>query len=107
MIMGVAALLLASVAFAHAEEADQSLQRGEAIASEICAPCHAIGAAGQSPHSSAPPFRRLSDRLDLDDLAERLREGIIAGHPDMPTVRFSRQDARALVAYLRSIQSAR
>jgi hypothetical protein len=34
----------------------------------------------------------------------QLREGLISGHPDMPTFRFSREDARALTAYLRSIQ---
>lgn len=98
-----AALVLAVMSFAHADD----VERGEAIARDICAPCHAIGTSGESPHASAPPFRRLGERVDLDDLAERLREGVIAAHPEMPTVRFSWQDARAFVAYLRSIEAAR
>jgi hypothetical protein len=47
----------------------------------------------------------LGERLDLDTLTERLRAGLSSDHPDMPTFRFSRQEARAFVAYLRSIQA--
>ena len=43
--------------------------------------------------------------VDLDDFTHRLREGLTSGHPDMPTFRFTREDARALTAYLRSIQA--
>jgi hypothetical protein len=34
-----------------------------------------------------------------------LREGLMVGHPDMPTFRFKREDARGFVLYLRSIQA--
>jgi hypothetical protein len=34
-----------------------------------------------------------------------LREGLMVGHPDMPTFRFGREDARAFVLYLRSVQA--
>jgi hypothetical protein len=34
-----------------------------------------------------------------------LREGLMAGHRDMPMFRFSREDARDFVMYLRSIQA--
>jgi len=34
-----------------------------------------------------------------------LREGLMVGHPDMPTFRFTREDARGFVLYLRSIQA--
>jgi hypothetical protein len=36
---------------------------------------------------------------------DRLREGLMVGHPDMPTFRFSREDAHAFVLYLRSVQA--
>ena len=36
---------------------------------------------------------------------EQLREGLTVGHPDMPTFRFTREDARAFLLYLRSIQA--
>ena len=47
---------------------------------------------------------RLSRRVDLDRFSSRLREDLMSGHPDMPTFRFTREDAGALVGYLRSIQ---
>jgi cytochrome c len=53
----------------------------------------------------APAFRDLGNRVDLDDFTQQLREGLTSGHPDMPTFRFTREDARALTAYLRSIQA--
>jgi mono/diheme cytochrome c family protein len=70
----------------------------------MCAGCHAIGRSGQSPHIGAPAFRTLDRRVNLDTFIERLREGLTSGHPDMPTFRFTREDARAFIAYLRSIQ---
>jgi cytochrome c len=80
-------------------------QRGLALAERMCSQCHAISRRGESPHAGAPPFRALDRRLDLDSFIERLREGLMSGHPDMPTFRFSREDARAFVLYLRSIQA--
>ena len=92
---------------APAEEgAPSELEReGMALAERMCSACHAIGKTGATPHAPAPAFRNLGDRVDLDDFARRLREGLTSGHPDMPTFRFTRDDARALTAYLRSIQA--
>ena len=105
MRFAVAVLLLGSaICGAQAAEPGTPRERGRLLAKEICAGCHAIGRADQSPHTGAPPFRTLDRRLDLDTFAERLRNGLTSGHPDMPTFRFTRQDARALVAYLRFIQ---
>src|SRR5690349_15303296 len=88
----------------EALEPDARVQRGEALAASLCAECHAIHDADQSPHAQAPLFRQLERRVDLDSFIRRLREGLTSGHPEMPTFRFTRDDARALVAYLRSIQ---
>lgn len=79
-------------------------QRGRALVEKMCAQCHAVGRSGDSPHAGAPPFRTLDRRLDLDALRGRLREGLASSHPDMPMFRFSRDDARAVTAYLRAIQ---
>ena len=79
-------------------------RQGMALAERLCGDCHAIGKAGASPRPPAPVFRGLGDRVDLDDFPHRLRQGLISGHPDMPSFRFTREDARALTAYLRSIQ---
>jgi cytochrome c len=101
------AVLLLSSSIGRAEQGEPSAleQRGRALAERMCAQCHAIGTRGQSPHVGAPTFRALDRRVDLDSFMERLREGLTSGHPDMPTFRFTREDARAFILYLRSIQA--
>jgi mono/diheme cytochrome c family protein len=99
-------LLLAGCAVpVLAQGFDARIDRGEALAASLCASCHAIRATGASPHIGAPAFRSIEERVDLDSFVERLRQGLSSAHDDMPTFRFSRDDARAMVAYLRSIQS--
>ena len=98
--------LSAPVLAAAEDGAPSELERqGVALAERMCSACHAIGKTDASPHAPAPPFRDLGNRVDLDDFAHLLREGLTSGHPDMPTFRFTREDARALTAYLRSIQA--
>jgi hypothetical protein len=46
----------------------------------------------------------ISQRYDVTDLVDQLREGFTAPYPDMPTFKFSRQDAAATAAYLNAIQ---
>jgi len=87
-----------------AQEPDKLLEQGKLLAMTFCAQCHAVGTSDASPHAQAPAFRALDRRVDLDTFFQRLREGVTVGHPDMPTVRFARDDARAFIAYLRSIQ---
>lgn len=100
-----AALLLAGLSLpSQADQVDAQTARGQAIASSMCAQCHATGRTGESPHVGAPSFRNLDRRVDLDSFIDRLQQGLMSGHPDMPTFRFSRDDAHALVAYLRSIE---
>ena len=100
-------LLLFATSTGLAEDSGPSPleQRGRALAERMCSQCHAIGKSGQSPHVGAPAFRELDRRVDLDSFIERLREGLTVGHPDMPTFRFTREDARAFLLYLRSIQT--
>jgi cytochrome c len=108
MIVRLAVLvLLLATSSSLAEDSSPSPleQRGRALAERMCSQCHAIGKSGQSPHVGAPAFRALDRRLDLDSFMERLREGLMVGHPDMPTFRFTREDARAFLLYLRSIQA--
>jgi cytochrome c len=83
---------------------DNVVERGRALVSDMCSGCHAIGRTGPSPRAAAPALRALDTRIDLDKFTDRLREGLQSTHADMPSFRFSRDDARAVVAYLRSIQ---
>jgi len=102
--LAIICLLLATSAGLAEDSAPSPLERrGRALAERMCSECHAIGKSGQSPHVGAPAFRALDRRVDLDTFMDRLREGLMADHPDMPTFRFTREDARAFLIYLRSI----
>lgn len=101
----LAATLLILTYFVSSAQAEDMVQRGKALATRMCAQCHATGISDLSPHLGAPAFRTLDERLDLDTFFERLRRGLTSGHPDMPTFRFTREDAHAFVSYLRSIQA--
>ena len=90
--------------FAKEKESGALERHGRALAEKMCSQCHAVGEGGSSPHRAAPAFRALNRRLDLDTFTNRMREGLVVGHPDMPMFRFAREDARALTAYLRSVQ---
>jgi len=79
------------------------IQAGHEIAQKFCARCHAIGMEGKGPHQSAPPFRSIVAKGNIENLEEALGEGIIVGHPDMPQFQFKPQEVGALVAYLKSL----
>jgi cytochrome c len=100
-------ILTQAIRSAAAAESDLRLVHGEALAREMCAGCHAVGTSDRSPHPTAPAFRSLERRVgDLDEFFDRLRQGLTSSHPGMPTFLFGRDDARNLIAYLRSLQAA-
>ena len=96
-------LLLLGAPLAWAVEKDLTA-KGEVLVRENCSRCHAIGKEGDSPHPDAPPFRTLSSKYPVTDLAESLAEGIVSGHPDMPVFVFEPTDVEAIIEYLQSIQ---
>ena len=105
VLLSCAMVTGALVCFSNASSAQMS-QRAEAgheIAERFCARCHAIGKEGNSPHESAPPFRLIVAKGNVENLEEALGEGIVVGHPDMPQFQFRPGEAGALVAYLKSL----
>jgi mono/diheme cytochrome c family protein len=84
---------------------DAFAKQGQILVTRMCGTCHAVGKHDSSPHVSAPVFRNLERNMDLGELVDRLRRGPIAGHEDMPVFRLARDEAQAIVAYLRSIQA--
>lgn len=103
--IALAAIVLATACASPAPSASQQLaDRGQAMAEQNCARCHAIGRSGDSPASQAPPFRTLSQNYPLRDLEEAFAEGVTVGHAAMPQFAFAPDDVNALVAYLQSIQ---
>lgn len=82
-----------------------SIERGRQIAEANCARCHAIGPTGASTHPMAPPFRTLSSRYPVADIAEAFAEGVRVGHADMPEFQMQPRQIDDLISYLQSIQS--
>lgn len=100
--------ILAAVAVAAAaapEEQAAQLARGEAIASERCSRCHAVGWTGASLDQRAPPFRELGRNYPVSDLIEALAQGATPTHAGMRPFTLPFEDARALSTYVRSIQT--
>jgi mono/diheme cytochrome c family protein len=88
-----------------ASASDQTaIKLGHDIVSENCSGCHAVGKTGDSPLPTAPHFRALHERYDVEVLMEALVEGITTAHPEMPEFQFSVSDATAIVAYLKSLE---
>ena len=102
MRMPGAMLILFALSFSA--QAQDPVAQGRKIVENFCGPCHALDKTGASPHSDAPPFRTLGRSFDLDQFAEAPERGISSNHPDMPEFKFDEDSARAVRAYLRTIQ---
>jgi cytochrome c len=97
--IAVALLYSAAMTSTVAQDANQ----GGRLAEKYCARCHAIGTTGDSPHPSAPPFREIAAKGNVDDLQEALAEGITVGHPDMPEFELPPEQVASFLAYLKSL----
>jgi mono/diheme cytochrome c family protein len=106
LIAAVGALMVLGFCLSAGAVEKDLTTRGEALVREHCSRCHAVGKEGASPHEEALPFRTLSSKYPVGDLAESLAEGIVAGHPDMPILVFNAPDVEAIITYLESIQDA-
>ena len=100
--MLVLAIGLAAASGARAAENELSV-KGEVLAQQQCGQCHATGAAGESPHKDAPPFRTFASKWPLENLEESLAEGIVTGHPDMPAIAMEPDQITALIEHLHTI----
>lgn len=97
-------IILCCDGIAHALDGEQ--RRAQALLKEFCGRCHAVSRVGQSPHAYAPPFRSLGENKLYDEkFSQRLQDGLSTIHPDMPTFRFDRRDAEAVINYLKAIQT--
>src|SRR5512138_3024078 len=100
-----AVVLLGTVGSAQALDAEH--RRVKAMLEEMCGRCHAVGTTGRSPNPLAPAFRTFGEKLYDTDMVQRLQDGLTTIHKEMPTFRFSHDDAAAAVNYLRSIQKSK
>lgn len=81
------------------------VERGAAFAVAHCSGCHAVGPAGLSPNTLAPPLREIGRRYPVEQLSEAFAEGIVTAHPAMPQFELTPEQNRSLIAYLKTIQS--
>lgn len=85
----------------------ESREIGLFLAHRDCGACHAVGPRGRSPNPSAPPFRLLYRRLDVDSLGEGLATGVLTHHPKMPSFHYAPREVVGVVRYLKSVQQHR
>lgn len=79
---------------------------GRKVAGELCASCHSVEAAGESPNPVAPPLRIVLASYDPERLAEDLENAVAIRHLEMPRFYFGGNHARDVVAYIETIQTA-
>ena len=65
------------------------LERGQAIAAQKCARCHAIELDDERPHAIVTPFRELHARYPIEMLVDAQATGVISGHDEMPMFELS------------------
>jgi len=105
MCRGLAALIIVScAASAVAAQEYDPIEDGHALVTMYCMDCHATETGGESPFATAPRFRDLHLRYDVELLSEALVEGIVTAHPEMPQFEFDPVQAAAIVAYLKSLE---
>ncbi len=105
VVVGVVLVIcvLVSGASPSVSAKDEPAVRGSAIAAEKCGKCHGVGVADASPHKITPPLRDLAKWYPVAMLVESLETGSLSGHDEMPQFDLGPEDARALVAYIDSL----
>ena len=101
VLSGALAACMAAAAFGAPVD-QPTLDRGRAIAEQLCGRCHATAETGASPHKITPPFRDLSERFPVEMLVEALKSGEISGHDEMPMFVLAPEDMQALFAHIDS-----
>lgn len=100
----IALLAIFGLSGASAAQEYNPVEDGRALVTMYCTDCHATTETGESPFPTAPRFRDLHLRYDVDFLSEALVEGIVTAHPEMPQFEFDPDRASAIVAYLKWLE---
>lgn len=85
---------------------DPAAYRGSALARQVCARCHDVGAGTASGETiTAPAFADVAAGSDVT--AQSLSDWMRASHPDMPNFMLGDSDVADLAAYIMSLRHAR
>lgn len=85
----------------------EQVEAGRRIVQFQCVSCHAVRADDKGHNPDAPALRTLAERYPVTGLEDAFAQGIMVGHPNMPDFRFDRDQIKAILAYLESIQTRR
>lgn len=88
-----------------ATETPDQVEAGRRIVEFQCTSCHGVRTDDKSHNPRAPALRTLAERYPVTGLEEAFANGIMIGHPGMPEFRFDRDQIKAILAYLESIQT--
>jgi cytochrome c len=101
-------LALATMACIATPSLAQEIDKGRQLVETYCVECHnAAPEGGPSPLPGAPAFNTLHQRYDVDQLEEALVEGLVTGHDTMPEFEFDPNQARAIIDYLKGLETLR
>lgn len=95
---------LSTTVLARPDTTERAAVRGQQLANQACAGCHAVDAVGDSPMAEATPFREIVHRYPLDQLEEAFAEGLVTSHPAMPAYVFRASEIDNLIAYLETVK---
>lgn len=88
----------------HAEEGG-SVQRGAALARQVCSECHAVQPQQlQSPNTRAPTFLSLATTPGMTSTA--LTVALTTPHAGMPMFRLSADQRQSIIDYMLSLKQA-
>ena len=91
---------------AVATQDDAAVYRGSAVAKQVCAQCHDIGAgSGPAIYAGAPTFISVIEKPETT--SEGLAQWLKSSHPSMPHYMFNDAEVVDLVAYMMSLRKAK
>ena len=91
---------------AIAAQDDAAVYRGSAVAKQVCAQCHDIGAgSGPAIYAGAPTFISVIEKPETT--SEGLAQWLKSSHPSMPHYMFNDAEVVDLVAYMMSLRKAK
>jgi mono/diheme cytochrome c family protein len=100
----VALCLMAVGTPALAQTGWSDATKGRELAESLCSVCHRVGPeVGPAVVAEVPSFRSIANRPGQSP--ERLVAAIIIPHPAMPTVSFTNQELRDIIAYILTLKA--
>ena len=95
-------LSLSRVSCAWAQDVGDP-HRGHALATTVCAACHAVEATEyKSPDPLAPNFAQIANTKGMTALA--LRVALRSPHPVMPNLKTTERELKDIVAYIKTLK---